>query len=47
MYTIEIKNPERVCKGVKEVIVNGKAIDENIIPIFKAGSINQVEVVMG
>ena len=47
MYAIEVRNPDHVCKGVKEVIVNGEPLNGNIIPFQKAGSTNQIVVIMG
>lgn len=46
-YNITIKNPEHVCKGVKSVTVDGKAVSGNVIPAAAAGSTVNVEVVMG
>jgi cellobiose phosphorylase len=47
MYAIEVRNPDHVYKGVKEVTVNGEPIYGDIIPIQKAGSTNQVDVILG
>ena len=46
-YSIKISNPDHVSKGVKNITLNGKAIEGNIIPIESAGSKNSVEVIMG
>ena len=46
-YAIAIKNPDHVCRGVKSVIVDGKAIDGNVLPAFGDGKIHQVEVILG
>lgn len=46
VYNITVKNPNSVEKGVKEVSLNGKKIDE-YVPCQKAGSVNSVEVIMG
>ncbi|MBP0962065.1 MAG: glycosyl transferase, partial [Oscillospiraceae bacterium] len=45
-YAVTIKNPSHVCKGVKSVTVDGKAIDGNILPVFDGG-VHNVEVIMG
>lgn len=45
-YNIKISNPSNVSKGVKEIIVDGKKIDGNVIPIMKNSECN-VDVVMG
>jgi cellobiose phosphorylase len=47
VYQIMIKNPDHVCKGIKSIKLNGKTIDEPIIPICAAGSENKVEILMG
>jgi cellobiose phosphorylase len=47
MFKIEVKNPEHVCKGIKEIVVNGEAVNGNIVPIQEKGSVNQIEVIMG
>lgn len=47
MYTITIKNPNGVSKGVASMAVNGKNIDGNIIPKMPKNSSNNVTVVMG
>ena len=46
-YRIEIKNPDKVSKGVKSVVVDGKQLDSNIVPYFEDGKEHNVEVVMG
>ncbi len=45
-YKIIVKNPERIMKGVKSIRLNGIKV-ESPIPPQKAGSANEVEVVMG
>lgn len=37
-YVIEIKNPKRVCKGVKSLRVNGKKIKGNLVPLPSDGT---------
>ncbi|GHU68074.1 glycosyl transferase [Bacteroidia bacterium] len=44
-YHIEIKNHGGQ-KRVKQLIVNGQAIEGNVIPLLAEGSVNQVEVVL-
>lgn len=46
IYDIKVKNPDGVEKGVKCMKVNGKKVDGKI-PIQAAGSVNEVEVIMG
>jgi cellobiose phosphorylase len=46
-YVVEVQNPDRVCKGVKSITVNGQAVTGNIIPYVKDGQTQRVVVVMG
>ena len=46
-YNITVKNPDHVCKGVKSVTVDGKAVEGNVLPVAEAGTSVNVEVVMG
>ena len=46
-YEIKITNPNHVCKGIKSVTVDGKAIEGNLLPAFADGKTHAVEVVMG
>ena len=46
-YNITISNPDHVCKGIKSVTVDGKAIDGNVIPPAAKGTTVDVKVVMG
>ena len=47
VYQITVRNPDHVSKGVKSIQLNGKTVDELIIPICEEGSENSVEVLMG
>jgi cellobiose phosphorylase len=47
VYEITVKNPDRVCKGVRSLRVNGKTIQGNTIPILNDNQVHQVEVVLG
>ncbi|MFZ6030301.1 MAG: GH36-type glycosyl hydrolase domain-containing protein [Chloroflexota bacterium] len=44
---IEVTNPNQVCRGVKSLTVNGKAVEGNLIPLEMLAETNQVEVVLG
>ncbi len=46
-YDIKVSNPDHVCKGIKSVVVDGNAIEGNVIPAFGDGKTHTVEVVMG
>ncbi len=47
IYSIEVKNPHNVNKGISRIKVDGREIDGNIIPVFKDGKIHLIEVAMG
>lgn len=46
-YHLEIRNPDHVSKGVKEMIVNGETLNSNIIPILEKGKSHKVVIIMG
>ena len=45
-YRITVKNPNGVEKGVARAACNGQAVD-GLIPAQRAGSVNEVTVIMG
>ena len=45
-FNITVKNESKVCKGVKSLTVDGKAIDGNVIPVFTDGKTHDVVVIM-
>jgi cellobiose phosphorylase len=44
---IEFKNPEKIEKGVKRIILNGKEISGSFINIKEMESVNSIEVLLG
>jgi cellobiose phosphorylase len=46
-YRISVSKPKGVCKGVQQVVVNGKKVEGNLIAPQPAGSEVVVEVTMG
>ena len=46
-YNITVKNPNHVCTGVSELIVDGIKVEGNIIPYYNDGKSHSVEVVLG
>ncbi len=46
-YHIHVKNPDGVCKGVKQIRIEGDAIEGNHIPAEGKEGTYQVEVIMG
>lgn len=46
MYNIEVANPEHICKGVKNIIVDGISINGNKIPILSENIEHYIQVIM-
>jgi len=46
-YNIFIKNPTNICKGVQTMIVDGKEVKGNIVPIAGDQGIHTVEIILG
>ncbi len=46
-YEVTISNPQKVSKGVKQLIVDGKEVEGNIVPVFSDGKTHEVKVVLG
>ena len=44
---IEVKNPDRVCQGVKTLTLNGETLRGTLIPVDRLGDRNEVEAVLG
>jgi cyclic beta-1,2-glucan synthetase len=47
VYTIEVSNPERVCRGVKSVELDGERLGEATLPLVDDGREHRVRVVLG
>ena len=47
MYNIKVTNPDHVCKGVKKMIVNGREVAGNIVPIEEGTKEYNVEIALG
>lgn len=45
-YKISVKNPSKISKGVKSMVVDGKPVEGNVAPLFTSGE-HTVEVVLG
>jgi cellobiose phosphorylase len=45
-YQIEVRNPSRVCKGVKSLTVDGKNIPGNVIPLVSGQGVVKVEITL-
>jgi cellobiose phosphorylase len=46
-YTITVNNPNHVCKGVASVTVDGKSIEDTLVPAFSDGKEHIVEAILG
>jgi cyclic beta-1,2-glucan synthetase len=46
-YEISVSNPERRCRGVREVTLDGAKVDHLAIPLVNDGQVHQVKVVLG
>ncbi|RPI05647.1 MAG: glycosyl transferase [Ignavibacteriae bacterium] len=46
-YRITIKNPNKVCKGVKSLTLDGKPVNGNVVPNLQDGKEHAVEVILG
>ena len=44
---IEVKNPNGVCRGVRSLTLNGRALVGNLVPEEQLGETNRVEAVLG
>ncbi|MBN2180301.1 MAG: hypothetical protein JW715_00195 [Sedimentisphaerales bacterium] len=47
VYKITVQNPSHVSKGIKEILVDGKKHDGNLLPIFGDGKTHKIQVIMG
>ncbi len=46
LYIIRVSNPHHISKGIKKLVVNGKEVLGNVIPLCPEGSTNIVEAVL-
>lgn len=46
-YEIEVRNPNRVCRGVRHLVVDDRRIAGNIVPILNDGQLHRVIVELG
>jgi cellobiose phosphorylase len=44
---IEVQNPDGVCRGVKTLTLNGRALGDTLLPADRLADHNRVEVVLG
>lgn len=46
-YHIKVENPHGVSKGVKQITLDGKTLESNVIPVLSSNSTHEVLVVLG
>ncbi len=46
-YRIKITNPDKLSRGVKKLLINGKEITGNVIPILVPGVEHDIKVILG
>ena len=46
-YEITVENPGHICRGVATMVVEGKPVTGNLIPLAPAGQTCRVRVVLG
>ena len=46
-YDITVENPDGVCAGVRSLMVDGRAVDGNVVPLAGVSGPVRVEVVLG
>lgn len=47
VYKISVQNPQHVSKGVKQILIDNKKLDGNILPVFNDSKTHNVTVNMG
>jgi cellobiose phosphorylase len=47
VYEIQVDNPDRVCRGVASIEIDGEPIAGNVVPPMPAGGVHQVLVRLG
>jgi cellobiose phosphorylase len=46
-YHIEVSNPGHVSSGIREILLNGKQLEGDQVPLCGKGTVNRVSVLMG
>ncbi len=46
-YHIRVSNPDGICKGVRSVVLDGQAYQEEVLPVFEDGKVHEVDVILG
>ena len=46
-FEITVSNPDHVSKGIKKLLVDGRVVEGNVIPVFNDGAVHTVIAIMG
>lgn len=46
-YKIEVQNPQHVNRGIQQILLDGKQISNNLVPLEDDGQPHEVQIVMG
>jgi cellobiose phosphorylase len=46
-YDISVSNPKKMNRGVSSMVVDGKTVEGNLVPVFADGATHAVEVTLG
>jgi cellobiose phosphorylase len=46
-YKISVENPNNVNRGIRQVLMDGNPLPDNLIPMVQDGRQHEVQVVMG
>ena len=47
VYSITIRNPKHVCRGVSRIIADGKELEGSVLPVYADGKCHSIEVELG
>jgi cellobiose phosphorylase len=46
-YEIEVHNPNHVRQGIKQVTLNGQLLEDKVVSLSQANSVNKILILMG
>ncbi len=46
-YRIHVKNPDKINRGVRQIMLDGKILPGNQMPLVEDGKMHEVNVIMG
>ncbi|MFX1484198.1 MAG: GH36-type glycosyl hydrolase domain-containing protein [Promethearchaeota archaeon] len=47
VYDISFSNPNRMSKGIDSILVDGRSLETNLLPVFSDGKTHKISVIMG